>query len=758
MTQDSRRVRVVERNKERGSTMILTAFVLPVLVLFAGLGIGGAVVRSSADETQRTANLTAAAAAAQVPTLGRPTYDGLPEVPSDYEMPLPPGVPFDPNVSFSPNSVYETELAAAAQIDKDIAIQSGVGPLFTSALGAIGAPWDKGCRVGQAQYEQRRARMSSNFARAAGMTPLCPAVQPDGSVIYPGDPDERIYVRPEMESTGAYRLQLCFVNPVNCALFFGQGATGVLNAIGQDYSAQVPVDLSLVCAIDPTDTGCMFDGNTLQNALNLGADQAQGVEDAVRAQYDNAVGSVPDPLKDQLVDLGALLFGQLTPEAACNIQLGPASGQTLCGAGVNLASLLPSVMTPRVRTVVHHAIDVPLVPDLANGNDAGDFDFTGHALARRTFKNAVVVPTLPAQFGVQQSVCLRGETLLEGLPEGVPVALNTLRTLVSGLPALPLPTTADPTQCPNAEVDHTIDETDQVAPVDLNQTLLDQQQALIGMAIQMNDIANRSTNGVIAAALNAEDGGQRTASDCSLNKDTNPNGPAPWCVDMGGQMIRDVRDIYDPPGSGGAPTAQEVLKGAVESGEPVEMMALGKQIPVELNPPVRMPDGTTVSKLTYWVPALDFVPALVTCFFDEDAQVYIRPVGEPQDADLPCDLDNPFASTFKLVEDASGPKGLYRAVLIHPNASGSLCTYPLNDPQGRCIDQPKATITVPPLPLPTSTTAPTLPVTVPPTSTTTSTTLPLPLPTLPPTTSTTLPLPLPTLPPSPTTTIKIGLP
>src|ERR671918_531680 len=103
MTQDSGRVRVVERDKERGSALILTALVMPVLVLFAGLGIGGAVVRSSADETQRTANLTAAAAAAQVPTLGRPTYDGLPSIPDGYEMPLPPAAPFTPGVTFSPN-------------------------------------------------------------------------------------------------------------------------------------------------------------------------------------------------------------------------------------------------------------------------------------------------------------------------------------------------------------------------------------------------------------------------------------------------------------------------------------------------------------------------------------------------------------------------------------------------------------------------------------------------------------------------------
>ena len=764
MTQDSQRVRKIERKSERGSTLILTALVMPVLVLFAGLGVGGAVVRSSADETQRTANLTAAAAAAQVPTLGRPTYAGVPTIPDGYQMPLPPAVPFDDNVTFSPNSVYQTELDTSTEIDREIAVQAGAGPLFTSALGAIGAPWDTGCKVGEAQYQQRRARMSDNFARSPGLTPKCPVVS-GGTVTYPNNAYERIYVRPEMESTGAYRLQLCFVNPVNCTLFFGKGAEAVLNEMGQEYGTQLPA-LDEGCVLDPAETGCLFDSNTLQNSLDQGAAQAQAVEDAVEAAFNNAVGPIPDDLKEPLQQLGGLLFGRLNLTEACTMPLGPASGQQLCQPGVNLASILPSTMTPRVRSIVHHSVDIPLVPEWANGSDPGDFDFTGHALARRTFKNAVVVPTLPASFGVQQGVCLKGATLLDGLPTALPVSLGTLAALVNGagLPALPVSLSGD---CPNVEVDHAHQVTDPVTgeavkPIDLNPALLNAQEELLSVAADMNKSANRAVNARLAAALNAEDGGTRKWQDCSTDPTVNPpNGEvAPWCVDMGGQMIEDVQDVYDPPGDGSAPTAQEVLKGAAESGEPVEFMGLMKQVPVELDPPVRMPNGTTVSRLTYFIPALDFVPALVTCFFDAEANVYIRPPGSSvTGADLPCDAEKPFTSTFKLLSDASGPKGLYRAVLMHPGVQPQLCD-PATTPvahDGRCLDQPKAGVTLPwtpPVSLPdppTTTTTINLPVT-------TTTTVPITLPpttlpiTIPPTTIQILPLPTttPTLP-------KIGL-
>src|SRR5438552_17476871 len=63
---------------ETGTVLALAALVLPVLVLPAALGFGAATVRAAANETQRTADLAAVAAAATLPTLGRPQVLGLP--------------------------------------------------------------------------------------------------------------------------------------------------------------------------------------------------------------------------------------------------------------------------------------------------------------------------------------------------------------------------------------------------------------------------------------------------------------------------------------------------------------------------------------------------------------------------------------------------------------------------------------------------------------------------------------------------------
>src|SRR5438093_10150038 len=65
---------------DTGTVLALAALVLPVLVLTAALGFGAATVRAAANETQRTADLAAVAAAATLPTLGRPDpTTGLPK-------------------------------------------------------------------------------------------------------------------------------------------------------------------------------------------------------------------------------------------------------------------------------------------------------------------------------------------------------------------------------------------------------------------------------------------------------------------------------------------------------------------------------------------------------------------------------------------------------------------------------------------------------------------------------------------------------
>src|SRR5437764_7543525 len=94
---------------------------------------------------------------------------------------------------------------------------------------------------------------------------------------------------------------------------------------------------------------------------------------------------------------------------------GSYSTGSICDPGLNLASMLPSIMTPRVRTIVSHAIDMPLVPSWITGASEGDFTFTSQALARRHIKNAIVVPTLTAD--IPANVCA-------GSVSGLPVVGN----------------------------------------------------------------------------------------------------------------------------------------------------------------------------------------------------------------------------------------------------------------------------------------------------------------------------------------------
>jgi hypothetical protein len=656
----------VERRKrsERGATLILTALILPVIVMFAGLGVGGAIVRSASDETQRTADLSALAAAESVPTLGRPTVSGLPAIPNTPAIPSPPSVQNPPGPSYlSNNTVYKSQATAIDSIGNDISTNLGTGPLYQGVMGSIGSSWTDGCNVGEAQYVAGRAKMGRSFG-VAGLTPRCAT----SANTFP-NPNNRIYVRPEFESTGEYRLYTCLVSAADCASLLGMGASGALSAIGSQFVSGLPLTPSISCMTNPTGAGCALNATTFNSAF--GSTVGAQVQAAVQAQFPTVTGldlSQVPATQTSLDQLAGLLFGHLSGVGnACQVPLG-ATGLQLCNAGVDLASLLPSTMTPRVRSTVAHCIDIPVVPSLANAR-CGDFSFTSQALSRRTFKNAVVVPTLPARFGVSpnadMSACVRGTGLLPAITSSVSFLLSsTIGTLNSLLQtAVALQPGATPS-CRNADVDGATD-TNTNFTVDLNPVLTQAQGPLVDAAIAMNKHLNDATNAVIASSLNAQDGKSRTVADCHASP------PAPWCVDMGGQQIQDVRDLYNPPSGNQAPSAQDIISKAAANHEPVTLISLGKWVKVDLGAPVQTPAGT-ISALTYWVPALDFVPATVESF---------NPV-------------NPAASTFKVVSQASGPKGLYRGVLLDPKAAPALCTVN-NDPNGRCVDQPPATVMLP---------------------------------------------------------------
>jgi hypothetical protein len=109
----------------------------------------------------------------------------------------------------------------------------------------------------------------------------------------------------------------------------------------------------------------------------------------------------------------------------------------------------------------------------------------------------------------------------------------------------------------------------------------------------------------------------------------------------------------------------DILQRAAQTGEPINIISLGRYVKVPI-------PGGPVSALTYWIPALDVVPAIVTAY----------------------DPANPAASTFKVISAAAATRGLYRGVLIDHKAARALCTTsPSGD--GNCVDQPVFSGTLP---------------------------------------------------------------
>jgi hypothetical protein len=653
--------------------MVLAAISLPVLVTTAALGIGGSMVRAASSETQRTADLGALAAAANEPVLGRPNASGVPSVPSSLDEPqeqfVPPAAKSPTNSTFyTSGSKYKAIYDAGQTWDRRISDRLGYGPITQPFQASLGSAWTEGCTVAEAQYAVGRARMGRNFAAEhdAGGNPVVPhcmgsAGWNDGTALA----GEHIYLLPEMDSTGAYRLQRCLAQASDCTGQLGQSQSSMLAAIGQNFVSGIESTMGInpgsQCLIDPTATGCFFN-STASQAL-FGSATGSTVQTALRSQWSSVTGTAYTNLpliQAQLQQLGGLLFGKTTADNACPTALGPASGQNLCDFGINSASMLPSTMSPRVRAIVHHAVDFPFAPSWANGDgDAhpGDFDFISEALARRAYKNAVVVPTLPANFsatyGADVSACLRGTTVL-------PAALSSLTyTLAGTLPALNTALSVlvgaslngGSSTCGNAEVDSAASSS---FTVDLNPTLAAGQTALVAAAGALNTQANNATNTAIGTAIGKD------PAKC------NQSPPASWCVNAGDQGIRDLQDIYNPPGGGTAPTAGDVVERAYQSQEPITLVSLTKVVTVPLGACPSSVAGAVCS-LSYWVPALDVVPATVAYW----------------------DRTHPENTRFQVASTPAAVHGMYKAVLIDPKKATPLCTE-TNDPSGYCYDQPPA--------------------------------------------------------------------
>ncbi|MDQ1402931.1 MAG: hypothetical protein QOG03_1247, partial [Actinomycetota bacterium] len=774
---------------ERGVTLILTAMVLPILVVFAALGIGGAVVRATADETQRAAELSALAAATSQPNLGRPTASGVPDVPASFPPALPPGLKDPANIACSvastttpsvttpqptvtlppvtappvtappvtappvtlppvtappvtvpptsptttpPSSPYSVAGAyyqiAQTQdcVSRRIAQQLNLGPI--SNLNDLFGPWHQGCDVAQAQYASGRARMSRNFALDASgpKTPVCPQGTPGA---FPANHPERVYIRPEMESTGAYELQKCLVNQANCFNSVSTTASQELHNIGVQYQAvtnAVPGKVTppdqAACIVNPSATGCPFNEAELANMLAaqhvprsaavahaLATAMPQQMVDlagyayaraATGVDYTNGVYSSVQPITSSIEQLVGAAFLTSVP-GLCTIDLGPASGQQLCGSGINLASMLPTTLSPRVRSIISHSIEVPWVPNWANAGEEGDFTFSEQALARRTFKNAIVVPTIPKQLDVPPAVvggvsaCYRGAALVNQTvsttpPFVLPSQLATLANTLSGTATVQAGATtdtcrnadldnavADPTTCHNGDLTVTAGQRRAACTVSqklaaiidtVNNVPASTQKQMIDAAYGFNSMANQAVNQVVAQQLKAEDpSGNYDAADCNTTDSSNhPQKPAAWCVDAAGQQIKDMQDFFGSPPDGTGPTYNDVLNSAADSGEPLAIMGLSSTIDM-CDPSVAaglctainaylqasgvtLTPQNTVTSLPLFIPALDTVPVLVH-----------------------RDANSQTGFSFELAQNASSTPGLYRAILIDPDEAYPLC-------------------------------------------------------------------------------------
>jgi hypothetical protein len=469
----------------------------------------------------------------------------------------------------------------------------------------------------------------------------------------------------------------------------------------------------------------------------------------------------------------ASVFATTAPNV-CSVPLGPTSGQTLCGTGVNLASLLPSTLSPRVRSIITHSIEIPLVPNWGNSGEEGDLTFTEQALARRTFKNAVVVPTIPKQLSVPTatglSACYTG-----GVAANTVAASGvtwTLGSLSGALGPVGAGTGATTDTCGNAELDNTVADSNlclngslvateaqrhaackvsnKLAGVidAVNNLPATSQHDMIDAASTVNAKANDAANTVIADQLKAEDpSGTYDPADC---RTTNASGqsqtPAAWCVNVAGQQIKDLQDFYGSPPDGTGPTFNDVLASAASSNEPLAVMGLSSTIDLcdravaggssqnlcaAINSALAASLGRaltpaeTVTSLPMVIPALDVVPVLVH-----------------------ADPSAPGGYTFELDQNTTSTPGLYRAVLLDPDEAYPLCPAGTGD-RRTCIGQSTVITVTPPVTVPPIT----LPVTLPPTTLPPST---LPPTTLPPTTLPPTTVPPTTVPPTtvPPTTIK----
>lgn len=262
----------------------------------------------------------------------------------------------------------------------------------------------------------------------------------------------------------------------------------------------------------------------------------------------------------------------------------------LAALGIRLDSSMPSLMCPEISVTIDQPVREPVFDGFSMPN--------GRATARRIVKNAVVVPVYN---GHAISAVTNGTASASASGVGVDVSLSNGTTVT-------------------------------IPPQNLNSLLIAQQKQLLTLLDEVDAIADatlRALN-VSVTALNGTLAG------------IDPTAPQPAPTAASGPLeslrltkcLRDtMTQIYDPP-AGDAPTADEVLAQAAESGEQIMLVQVGAveaacteagaiSVPatVEGAPDcIRAATTPQVNPLTgvYEVPFFDVTPAIVQDIGDQN--------------------------------------------------------------------------------------------------------------------------------------------
>ena len=420
------------------------------------------------------------------------------------------------------------------------------------------------------------------------------------------------------------------------------------------------------------------DAATYANRFYTGEDDSQPSCDNKRVDVELATGS---PL---------IGFGQYATDSASGLldtQVAsqyPSVRTALAAFGIRLDTSLPSLLCPEVSVEVDQPVREPVFDRAATPN--------GRATARRIVKNAVIVPVYE---GRTIAAAAEGAVRASSSGEGVEITTSTGATVT-------------------------------IPPSNLNAPLLDAQAQLLALLDEVDAIAD--------AAIRAANVSLDQLNGVYEGIDATEPQPAPTAGAEpleGLRLTKCLRDtlaqVYDPP-SGDAPTSQEVLADAAETGDQVIVVQVGavsdgctEPGAIEYAPPVPSPSPTPECIRAATTPHFDPTTGLYEVPFFDVTPVIVQDIGDGNYAAVPVHATQASGAFRGALVRAAGNER-YDPTLERPRPT-PLCdaTVPAPAPATACdiLSASPDPVPTPTLPLPT------LPVVVP----TSSSPTPMPSPT-----------------------------